>query len=262
MIPHDNPWLYSGIYLFGMLALYFVVSGGAYWLFWKFGIKRWAHRKSQTGTPKPSQIRREIGFSIISLFIFTLSVLLVWWMTYLNIGWVYYDFDEYSTTWFVASLFLSVYFHDTWFYWTHRWMHKKSIFKLVHALHHRSSNPTPWATYSFHPLEALVQSMALPVMVMFLPLHPFAIVIFFINQHIYNVQGHLGFENLPSWFTKVPILNIGNTCTHHNLHHHYPKGNYGLYFNVWDRLMKTNQEGYQQEFKRMTQTPWLFKSKD
>ncbi|MGL1488967.1 sterol desaturase family protein, partial [Vibrio parahaemolyticus] len=36
-------------------------------------------------------------------------------------------------------------------------MHNKRIFKYVHLVHHHSTNPSPWAAYAFHPLEAVVE---------------------------------------------------------------------------------------------------------
>jgi sterol desaturase/sphingolipid hydroxylase (fatty acid hydroxylase superfamily) len=35
------------------------------------------------------------------------------------------------------------------------------------------------------------------------------------------------------------------------MHHHYSKGNYGLYFNFWDRLMGTNHPNYEKEFLKV-----------
>ncbi|MEZ0388978.1 MAG: sterol desaturase family protein, partial [Verrucomicrobium sp.] len=38
-------------------------------------------------------------------------------------------------------------------------------------------------------------------------------------------------------------------------HHEYYRGNYGLYFNVWDRLMGTNHEKYEERFAEVTNRP-------
>ena len=39
-----------------------------------------------------------------------------------------------------------------------------------------------------------------------------------------------------------------NTSVNHNLHHQYFKGNYGLYFTFWDRMMGTIRNDYDQKF--------------
>lgn len=62
-------------------------------------------------------------------------------------GWIYY---------FAAFPIMFV-IHDTYFYWTHRIMHHKSVFNVMHLVHHKSTNPSPWAAYAFHPLEAIVE---------------------------------------------------------------------------------------------------------
>ena len=35
------------------------------------------------------------------------------------------------------------------------------------------------------------------------------------------------------------------------MHHRFVRCNYGLYYNVWDRLMGTNHERYEDEFDRV-----------
>ena len=54
-----------------------------------------------------------------------------------------------------GSLLVYLFLHDTWFYWTHRWMHRPKPFRIAHAVHHASRPPTAWAAMSFHPWEAV-----------------------------------------------------------------------------------------------------------
>ena len=35
------------------------------------------------------------------------------------------------------------YFHDAWFYWTHRALHSRLLFRHVHYLHHRRALRRP-----------------------------------------------------------------------------------------------------------------------
>jgi sterol desaturase/sphingolipid hydroxylase (fatty acid hydroxylase superfamily) len=37
----------------------------------------------------------------------------------------------------------------------------------------------------------------------------------------------------------------------HNQHHKFFKGNYGLYFTIWDRLMGTMREDYDKAFEEV-----------
>ena len=68
-----------------------------------------------------------------------------------------------------------------------------------------------------------------------------------------NVYGHLGFEITPKWFRKSFLFEILNTSVHHNLHHEKFNGNYGLYFRVWDRIMKTENPNYVKSFDAIQQ---------
>ena len=43
-----------------------------------------------------------------------------------------------------------------------------------------------------------------------------------------------------------------NTSVSHNMHHQYFKGNYGLYFTIWDRLMGTMNKNYDKSFEEIT----------
>jgi lathosterol oxidase len=61
-----------------------------------------------------------------------------------------------------------------------------------------------------------------------------------------NVFGHMGYEFFPKGFASHKILKWHNTATNHNMHHRFVKCNYGLYFNIWDRMMKTNHPKYEE----------------
>ena len=92
-----------------------------------------------------------------------------------------------------------------------------------------------------------------------IPLHPIALFLFALSSFIINVYGHLGFEIAPLWFRRTWLFEVFNTSVHHNLHHSKFKGNYGLYFRVWDRLMGTENPNYVKAYdqiqeKRLTKT--------
>ena len=36
----------------------------------------------------------------------------------------------------VATIVALDYLHDSWFYWTHRWLHSRLLYKHIHAIHH------------------------------------------------------------------------------------------------------------------------------
>jgi sterol desaturase/sphingolipid hydroxylase (fatty acid hydroxylase superfamily) len=152
----------------------------------------------------------------------------------------------------VCSIFVTIFVHDTYFYWSHRLMHHRRLFRWFHRVHHESTNPSPWAAYSFGPLEAVMQAAIFPLVVFIMPIHPYAFMIFMVWQITFNVIGHTGYEFYPCWFMNSWFGKFFNTPTNHVQHHEKLRGNYGLYFNLWDRLMGTNHRDYESRFVEVT----------
>jgi Delta7-sterol 5-desaturase len=165
---------------------------------------------------------------------------------------MYWRIEDYGWAWFGLSIACTILLHDAYFYWTHRLMHHKRLFPYFHRVHHLSMNPTPWASYAFSPLEALMQAGIFPLAVTVMPLHPFAFLIFMTWQITYNVLGHTGYEFHPRWLMNTPLRHLLNTPTNHVMHHEKMRGNYGIYFNFWDRLMGTNHPDYEARFREVT----------
>ena len=234
---------------------YALVAGFAWLLAYTLFKRRWWGRKIIQKSPAGADVRRELKWSLLTALIYGLvgvTTILIG-KTY---GWqMYRKIGSHGWAWFVASIGIAIVVHDTWFYWTHRLMHHRRLFKLFHRVHHESTNPSPWAAYSFAPLEATVQAGIFPLLVFTVPMHPLAFFAFMIWQIIFNVLGHTGYEYSPSWLMKSALGKMINTPTHHVQHHEKMRGNYGLYFNVWDRLMKTNHKDYEARFHEVTTRP-------
>ncbi|MBX9853714.1 MAG: sterol desaturase family protein [Cytophagaceae bacterium] len=229
---------------------YLLFAGIAYVIFYHWKKRYWQHKKIQAQFPKRIKIQLEFLYSISTFLIFSAFGVAIYLLKNQGYTLIYQDIHEYGTLWFFVSIFLSLVLHDTYFYWTHRLMHTKFLFPYFHKIHHISYNPSPWASFSFHPLEAIVEAGILPLLVFILPLHPGAIIIFLFIMTVMNVLGHLGYELYPSGFLKTWLGKWNNTSTHHNMHHQYGHSNYGLYFNWWDRIMKTNHEAYEKHFEK------------
>lgn len=234
-----------------VLVRYLLFAGAAWLLFYTWKNRPWNSRKIQRGSPKPSAIRTEIAYSMLTVLIFGTVIWFFLFSPFKHRTNMYYDLHAHSIGYFFLSILLVILLHDTYFYWTHRLMHWKKIFRYVHHIHHKSYNPTPWAAYAFHPVEAVVEIGVVPIAGFLIPLHPFAFAIFGLYMILMNVMGHLGYELFPQGFMKSKWTNWYNSSTHHNMHHHYSKSNYGLYFNIWDKLMKTNHPKYAEEFLKV-----------
>lgn len=239
-------------YIFIIGSRYFIVAGIAFLLFYVLKNSR-RLKKLQAKWPRLNDYVREIGFSIITICIFALTpVLLLHIPSVAKHTTFYRSVHQHGWLYFVLAFPLLFMIHDTYFYWMHRLMHHKKLFKTFHLVHHKSTNPSPWAAYSFHPLEALVEAGIFPVFLFTIPIHFFHLLIFFFLMIVYNVYGHLGYELYSDKFIKNRVGKWINTSTSHNQHHQYFKGNYGLYFTFWDRAMGTLRADYDKRFDEAT----------
>ena len=234
-------------------AFWYGLMAGVAWLALYVVLRRAMRgRKIVPRFPTLKQLGWEILYSLRSLLVFGAVGSFVAFAGYS--GWTrfYMRIDDFGWTWFVASIVLIIFIHDTYFYWTHRLMHHRRLFRIFHRVHHLSINPTPWAAYSFSTFEAVVQAGISPLVVFTIPVHPLAFLTFMIWQISFNVLGHCGYELLPRWFMQCWLAKFLNTSTHHAMHHEAFRANYGLYFNFWDRLLGTNHPQYEQRFAAVT----------
>lgn len=202
-----------------------------------------------TGRVRPSlyagqgaQIRREIGWSLASAALYGILAGLVAWGWQAH-GWtrIYERVDDYPLWWLPLSVLAFLLLHDAWFYWTHRWMHRPRLFRLAHAVHHRSRPPTAWAAMAFHPLEALTGAVVIPFLVLFIPIHYGALLVVLTVMTVMGVTNHMGWELFPRRLVEGPAGRWLITASHHHRHHEQYGCNYGLYFRFWDRLCGTDR---------------------
>jgi sterol desaturase/sphingolipid hydroxylase (fatty acid hydroxylase superfamily) len=239
------------------LIRYVLIAGLAFIIFWVLLKDKISYRRIQKRQPKPIDFKREIFYSMLTIIIFGIVGVIVYFLRIHGYTKIYSDVNQYGWGYFWFSVIALIFLHDTYFYWTHRLMHHPKIFKYVHLVHHKSNNPTPFAAYSFHPLEAIVEAGIIPLAVFIMPVHNGALFIFITFSFIMNVLGHVGYEFYFKGFTKNPFTWWNNTSTHHNMHHQYVNWNFGLYFNFWDRLMGTNHPKYHETFEEITKIPLI-----
>jgi Delta7-sterol 5-desaturase len=239
--------------MYGLLALrYFAIAGIAYLVFYIFFRKKFDRYKIQKLFPARSDYVREVGFSMLTFVIFAAIAILLVFSPIRPYTRIYTEPATYGWGYFVLSIILALLIHDTYFYWTHRLMHHPKLFKLFHLTHHRSTNPSPWAAFSFNPLEVVVEGAIIFVVVFLIPIHPLAIVAFLFLMTVYNVYGHLGYEIYPNRLIRSRAGKWLNTSTNHNMHHKYFRENYGLYFRFWDEWMGTTHPKYEERVNEIT----------
>jgi Delta7-sterol 5-desaturase len=231
---------------------YILVAGAAFLFFYVVFKNKVVNKKIQNSLPKNKDYIREFAYSILTILIFGIIIINIMGNPTIKPYTKVYDaIEDHGWLYYFAAFPIMLIIHDTYFYWTHRMMHHKSIFKIFHLVHHQSTNPSPWAAYAFHPLEAIVENGIFVLFAFSFPLHKTHIPIFFLFSIMYNVYGHLGWELYPKGFSQSIIGKWVNTSVCHNQHHKYFKGNYGLYLLFWDRAMGTLRDDYDLVFEEV-----------
>ena len=232
-----------------ILLRYLILASLAFLIFYVIKKRSWIAKKIQRSLPANKDYFREIMYSLVTAVIFAIIGIVVFTKPVVQYTQVYFQLSDYGTAYFIFSIFFMILVHDTYFYWTHRWMHGKSVYRIVHRVHHLSTNPSPWAAMAFHPIESVIEGSVIAVIAFLFPVHPLSIGIFLLFMMIYNVYGHLGYELYPKGFSTSKVGRWINTSVNHNLHHQYFAGNFGLYFLWWDRWMGTLRDDYDARFQ-------------
>lgn len=222
-----------------LFALYLIPSGGFYLFFMVWRRKSWESQRVSKSLFRPADVRRDLGWSFLSVAIFALLAIPLYQAVKAGQTRMYFDFQEYGILYLVLSFFLCLLIFDTYHYWFHRFMHIKAVFPYFHKVHHLSVAPTPWSTFAFGPLEALVQFAVHPLILFVLPLHPAPYLLFVFYVMAINAGGHLGIEFTPAGWGRNVLLKYNNRVSHHDLHHHNWRYNFGTCFNIWDRIAGT-----------------------
>ena len=157
---------------------------------------------------------------------------------------------ELSWTSFLAMLAVSVILFDAWFYWAHRVMHWRPLYRF-HRLHHRSVAPTVWSTYSDDLIDAVVHQSYLLIAPLLLPVPPAVLIAQRLYDHVNGQIGHAGFEYFAAGTARRPWPLV--CTTFHDQHHELFRCNYGNFFSVWDRLMGTIHPAYDAKVAAMAE---------
>lgn len=212
----------------------------------------YASRRISTDLRKPKQSMKEIRWSALTSFIFTLSFVGMVWLYENGKTAIYIDPSEYGWWYLPVSLVIAMLIHETYYYFLHRWMHRPNVFRLFHHVHHDSVITSPWTAFSFHPIESILQALIVPFIILVLPMHYSVILFMLVLMTVTATINHLHIEIYPKGFTKNWFGKWWIGSSHHSLHHSKYRFNYGLYFTFMDRLFKTESPEYLALFEEKT----------
>jgi Delta7-sterol 5-desaturase len=193
-----------------------------------------------------AQIKREIKNAFITLLVGAIFSSIVIYLSTKGYTKIYTNFSD-NVFFSVFGFFILLFLDDTWFYWVHRLLHHPKVFKYVHVEHHKSVDVNPFTSLSFHFLEPFLLSFWIFPAAFFIPMYAPVLGFLQIWGLLDNVKSHLGYEFFPKWWNKS-VLRFLTSSTYHNMHHSMFKGNYGVHFRIWDKLMGTEFANYEQNF--------------
>ena len=186
-----SPWLVlslTGSLFAVVLARYPLISYR-----YRFALARWIRRRNIPGNRSDAGRRRkEIKWAVVSSVIFSILAALTYLAYQQGVTRIYTDVETFGITYFLFSVILILFLYETYYYWLHRWMHTPRIFRIVHRVHHESVHTSVFTSFSFHPLEAILQFIFLPVVVIAIPVHFAAIAIVLLLMTISAVVNHGG----------------------------------------------------------------------
>ena len=227
------------IFYFNTLNYYVLFWGALFFMLYLFLIHYYfikSKKINQDNTIKDFEIRS----SMITLFWYFLFISVLFYLSkYLKLN---FSFNFGWTT--IIAFVMYIFYHDIYFYFSHRLIHINAIFKFLHLEHHKSKFPNVMSTYNFSIKELII--------------HVWVIIpIFFFDANIYalfwailvydtgNIIWHSWYEFF-EWkeITKSKIFTFISLASYHDLHHTHNNWNYALYFSYLDRIFGTYDSKY------------------
>jgi len=118
--------------------------------------------------------------------------------------------------------------NETLFYWSHRVLHHKKLFRLIHRKHHEWRHVRGVSAEHAHVFETLCNFVAMWAAPVLLGSHFLIIEVWVFIRIIETVHAHSGFR-------------VDMVSSRHSFHHLHPtKGCLGSFWGPWDQIMGTD----------------------
>lgn len=168
------------------------------------------------------QVYHEMRAGVLSLVI-TVALAVLW----MYVGeprtafYAYFENHPWSAWWAVGGVAAYVVSFDTWFYWSHYALHEIDwVWHSIHYFHHQYKEPSAFAQFAVHPVEAALQGPVGHFMVqLWFPVHPVQLAVMGFLSSAWAFAAHDG-----RWCVTLGAARERrppqNTPFHH---HHLPK---------------------------------------
>ena len=220
---------------YACLAGTYLVVG---WTLTQFN-KRLTRYRIQSKSCSPKLVRRDFRQSLRSLI--TISALFAGGLTLRQMGIAPSPVSlTFSNS--ILCILASFVLFDTWFYWMHRLVHQKGLYRPIHRWHHRTITPTVWSNNSDLAVDNLLLQSYWFFAPLVLPIPTVLLIAHKAYDQITGMIGHAGYEYGAGAMSAKPSPMIGTTF--HDQHHAHFNVNFATHFSAWDRLMGTLHPDY------------------
>ena len=233
--------------LFGGLHLYFYV-------FQKQGDeRRFSDKPFAVNNPRflfGDQVRDNVfrtlgtGVPIITGF----EVLTYWLFANGYLGFIPFEANSVGFwVWFGVLLISAPVIHAIHFYFTHRLLHWRPLYKMVHRTHHLNVEIGPWSGIAMHPVEQAIYFSTVCVQWL-LALHPVSALYQIQLAAFLPAMSHSGYERM---LVNGKDTGWDSGSYFHYLHHKNFECNYGGAIAPLDQMFGTFHDGSRQAQKAM-----------
>ncbi len=237
---------------FRNLGLLLLFSGGLH--LWLYTLKRqgaafkyhpkWFGDGSQKRFLFGSQLWDNVFWSVASgCTIWTgYEVMLMW--AYANGHAPYVSWTD-QPVYFTLILVVLMAWQTVHFYFVHRSLHWKPLYRIAHYVHHKNTNVGPWTGLAMHPIEHVIYFSA-ALLYFVLPSHPIHAMFTLQFAALMSAVGHIGFDKV---VVKGGVQFPSDYF--HFLHHKHFECNYGNTLFPADRWFGTFHDGSDEAHAKM-----------
>jgi len=135
---------------------------------------------------------------------------------------------------------------DFYFYWIHRFLHHKRVYKYVHKVHHEHKYPFGIAAEYAHPVETFFLGIGTLLGPLFFAKHMVTLWVWLFFRLLETVEDHSGYD-VP--WNPTNLIPFWGGAVHHDFHHKTFEGPYSSVFTWCDWMFGTDKEFRAQQAK-------------
>lgn len=195
----------------------------------------------------PPLSRKEVVLAVTTILLNTVVTWAGWELW--KLGVIRFRPDFGWRAWLDVAVLLAL--MDFAMYLLHRLAHHPLLFPLLHRMHHEYERVRPMTLFILNPFETLAFGALWLTVITIYPPSWLGMSVYLMLNVAFGTIGHLGVEPVPSAVAKNPLTGWLAGSTFHARHHHDPNINFGFYTLIWDRLFRTLEKRYLENYGRL-----------